>query len=161
MTSQFSYFLTTDSFLTEEQSADLRKKLVTNDSFEICDFIIDTINENHKELINWLKNLPLYYETDTQIFVHAGVDEEAGDLWKWGTPDYVFLGKYPMTFGKFYKDIIAGHISTETISGKKGYNKICFDGESHYFIDGGVLKTKTVQVLCYDEEEKKYLRDLS
>lgn len=149
-------FLTTESFLTEEQSADLRKKLVTNDSFEICDFIIDTINENHKELINWLKNLPLYYETNTQIFVHAGVDEEAGDMWKWGTPDYVFMGKFPMTFGKFYKDIIAGHISTETISGKKGFNKIYFDGDSHYFIDGSVLKTKTTQVLCYDDVDKKY-----
>ena len=149
-------FLTTDLFLNENQSAKLRKILSVKSSADICDFIIDTINKNHQELINWLKNLPLYYETDTQIFVHAGVDEEAGDLWKWGTPDYVFTGKYPMTFGKFYKDIIAGHISTETISGKKGYNKIYFDGESHYFIDGSVLKTKTVQVLCYDDVDKKY-----
>ena len=149
-------FLTTDSFLTEEQRKELRSLMLIKQSFELCDFIIETINKNHKELINWLKNLPLYYETDTQIFVHAGVDEEAGDMWKWGTPDYVFTGKYPMTFGKFYKDIIAGHISTETIFGKKGFNGIYFDGESHYFIDGSVLKTKTVQVLVYDEEVKKY-----
>ena len=130
--------------------------MLRKQSFELCDFIIDTINKNHKELISWLRNLPLYYETGTQIFVHAGVDEEAEDMWKWGTPDYVFMGKYPVTFGKFYKDIISGHIGTETISGKKGFNGIYFDGESHYFIDGSVLKTKTVQVLVYDEEERKY-----
>ena len=154
-------FLTTDSFLTEAQRKQLRNLILTKQNFELCDFIIDTINKNHKELISWLRNLPLYYETETQIFVHAGVDEEAEDMWKWGTPDYVFMGKYPMTFGKFYKDIIAGHIGTETISGKKGFNGIYFDGESHYFIDGSVLKTKTVQVLVYDEESKKYYSALN
>ena len=133
--------LTTGSFLTEEQRKELRSLMLTKQNFELCDFIIDTINKNHKELISWLRNLPLYYETETQIFVHAGVDEEAEDMWKWGTPDYVFMGKYPVTFGKFYKDIISGHIGTETISGKKGFNGIYFDGESHYFIDGSVLKT--------------------
>lgn len=30
-------------------------------------------------LITWLRRLPYYYETSRQIFVHAGIDEEAGE----------------------------------------------------------------------------------
>lgn len=42
-----------------------------------------------------VKKLPLYYETQNLIFVHAGVDEEAGEWWNIGTDDYTFLNKYP------------------------------------------------------------------
>ena len=53
------------------------------------------------------------------IFVHAGIDEEAEDLWEWGTDDYTFTEKYPAQTGRFYNDmkIIAGHIGTAQISG--------------------------------------------
>ncbi len=39
-----------------------------------------------------MSDMPLYYETGEQIFVHAEVDEEAGEYWKWGTNDC--SGKY-------------------------------------------------------------------
>lgn len=29
--------------------------------------------ENHGDLIRWYKNPPLYYKTDIQFFVHAGI----------------------------------------------------------------------------------------
>lgn len=74
-----------------------------------------TILTDDKNIIDWLKSLPFYYETDTQIYVHAGVDEESGEYWKWGTEDY-YCSKYPYKLGKFYKYIIAWHISTSTIS---------------------------------------------
>lgn len=51
------------------------------------------------------------------IFVHAGVDEEADDLWEWGTDDYTFTEKYPAQTGKFYMNIVAGHIGTGVIAG--------------------------------------------
>lgn len=44
--------------------------------------------------------------------MHAGVDEEAGEYWVWGTSDYILLGKFPATKGKFYKTIVAGHVGT-------------------------------------------------
>ena len=55
----------------------------------------------YTELIKWIRNLPFYYETEKQIFVHAGIDEDAGDWWKVGTSEEVFVGKYPATFGHF------------------------------------------------------------
>lgn len=71
--------------------------------------------------LDWMRGLPFYYETDTQIFVHAGIDEEAGDLWRWGTEDAYFCEKFPWSTGKFLKDIIAatlerGSLPTTPIS---------------------------------------------
>ena len=40
--------------------------------------------EREEKYIRWMEKLPLYYETDNQIFVHAGVEEEAGEDWEIG-----------------------------------------------------------------------------
>lgn len=107
-------------------------------------------------LITWLKGLPFYYETDKQIFVHAGIDEEAGELWKWGSDHYYFCSKYPHTTGKFYKDIIAGHVSTSTITGDSDYHKVYWDEQSHFYIDGDTRISKTIPVLKYDTITGQY-----
>lgn len=96
--------------------------------------------ETNGDLIRWLKKLPYYYKTKTQIFVHAGIDEEAEDWWEYGTPEHTFVGKpfELIEFGEFYMDIIAGHISTSRISGNKNFHEVYHDGMSHYYIDGTV-----------------------
>ena len=45
-------------------------------------------------------------------------DEEAEDLWKYGTMDHIFMEKYPAQTGHFFEDykIVAGHISTSAIA---------------------------------------------
>lgn len=50
--------------------------------FEIAKIVKEDILHNHLKLISWIKNLPLYYETETQIFVHVGIDEEVEDYWR-------------------------------------------------------------------------------
>ena len=35
--------------------------------------------------VSWLRGLPRYHAAGKTIFVHAGIDEEAEDLWKYGT----------------------------------------------------------------------------
>ena len=50
--------------------------------------------------IRWIENLPRYYTEGNTIFVHAGIDEEAGDLWEWGTGEETFVGKFPAQTGK-------------------------------------------------------------
>lgn len=109
-----------------------------------------------KNIIDWLKSLPFYYETDTQIFVHAGIDEEAGEYWKWGAENYYFCSKYPHTIGKFYKDIIAGHIFTSEIMRDENYHKVFWDRKSHFYIDGETEKSKFIPVLKYDTITKRY-----
>lgn len=116
--------------------------------------------EDDAGYLMWMQNLPRYYAEGNTIFVHAGIDEEAEDLWEWGTDDYTFTEKYPAQTGRFYNDmkIVAGHIGTAEISGNPSFHDIYFDGESHYYIDGTVLESGVIPVLKIDTENNKYYR---
>ena len=46
---------------------------------------VQMILSNYEKLIWWIQQMPLYFETKSQIFVHAGVDEEAGEYWDVGS----------------------------------------------------------------------------
>ena len=122
----------------------------------------DEIKNNIKFIpfINWLKKRSKdkrYYETDTQIYVHAGIDEEAGKLWKELTSPEIFTNKFPITTGGFLKDIISGHVASWEVAKNKTYQgEIYFDSKNHYFIDGDGNHSKTIPVLCYDTITKKY-----
>lgn len=112
--------------------------------------------EHDRELIRWLWELPYYYETERQIFVHAGVDEEAGENWSIASPERTFVWKFPASRGPFLKDVIAGHLSTATLSGDRDFHDVYWDGASHYYIDGTVYVSKRLPVLVYDMQTGKY-----
>lgn len=141
----------------QEKHKDQVIVLTGNHEFMLLEDIDSKANLfNDTALIKWLKNLPFYYETDTQIFVHAGIDEEAEELWKWGSEDYYFCSKYPHTIGKFFKDIIAGHVSTSEITGIVDYHKVYWDKESHFYIDGDTRVSNIIPVLKYDTASGTY-----
>ena len=149
-------FGTFRSFLSEAQWDFFRQitRTASDDTLNI-EAAQMVLSANH-ELIQWLRTLPYYYETERQIFVHAGIDEEAGEWWRCGTPEYMFTGKYPASAGSFYKDIIAGHIGTARIAGDPNFHGVYHDGQSHYYIDGTVNESGRIPILVYDEEKKKY-----
>lgn len=135
--------------------------MVAEGRYPICyyDDEVDADGSDDKYIL-WMQNLRRYYveeDTDT-IFVHAGVDEEAGDLWEWGTDDYTFTEKYPAQTGKFYMNIVAGHIGTEEISGDPNFHDIYYDGESHYYIDGTVTVSGIIPVIKLDTDSRKFYR---
>lgn len=84
--------------------------------FRISKIIKENILTNHVELTKWVKVLPFYFETENQIYVHAGIDEETEEYWKYGNSEEYYVSKYPATFGRFCKDSIAGHISTSSLA---------------------------------------------
>ena len=149
-------YATFRTLLTEEQWAHFQQLARTETGDSLNTKAVQMILSANAELMKWLRKLPYYYETEKQIFVHAGIDEEAGDLWKLATEEYMFVSKFPATKGKFYKDIIAGHIGTATASGIPGYQGVYFDGQSHYYIDGSVSASGCVLILTYDEKTEKY-----
>ena len=102
--------------------------------------------------------MPTYYDAENQIFVHAGVDEEAGEYWMWGTSENILLDKFPAVKGRFYKSIVAGHVGTGTrdLANDRDYHDVFFDGESHYYVDGSVYKGGKLLLLGYDENDGKY-----
>ena len=117
-------------------------------------------SEKYKDVLNWLRGKnkeKRYFETDNQIFVHAGIDEEAEEFWKVGTSNDIFTGKYPPTKGEFYKDVISGHIYSHEVSRNQNHlGFVYWDEKSHYFIDGHTTKSDIVPVLRYDIETLKY-----
>ena len=61
--------------------------------------------EDDTGYLMWMQNLPRYYVEGNTIFVHAGIYEEAEDLWEWKTDDHIFTEKYPAQTGRFYNDM--------------------------------------------------------
>lgn len=114
--------------------------------------------EDKDYYISWMKKLPRYYKEGNTIFVHAGIDEEAEDLWEWGTDEFTLTEKYPAQTGKFYNNlkIVAGHIGTATITNNPEFHDIFYDGESHYYIDGSVRISGIIPVLKVDTASDKY-----
>ena len=130
-----------EAFMSDAEYGQLNHLIKRSESgsinhMKVSDYVRDCTITHHSELIEWYQHLPLYYRTDTQIFVHAGVDEEAEDLWEVGTSEEMFINKYPPTTGSFYMDIIAGHVSTTRLTGDRNNHDIYYDGENHFFIDG-------------------------
>lgn len=115
-------------------------------------------DEAARRIFQWISALPRFHETEQQIFVHAGIDEEAGDLWRYGTEESIFTGKFPPTQGAFEKDIIAGHVGTasEYLANDPTFHQVFWDGESHYFLDGSSELSHVVPVLKFDEERGAY-----
>ena len=139
--SDFRSFTVVEAFLTEAENKHLNniinhKEPGREKTYQIVKFVRRCLMDSYGDMINWIKKLPLYYKTEKQIFVHAGIDEDAKDWWETGTSDEMFIEKYPPSKGNFYMDIIAGHVSTSTASGDRNQHDIFFDGESHFFIDG-------------------------
>ncbi len=146
------------------------RTLVTAEQFASFEAVLPTLSENtrnskaaemvlstNSDLIQWLRNLPYFYETEKQIFVHAGIEEESGDWWRLGTAKSTFVGKFPADTGLFYKDIIAGHVGTSILLGDSKYHGVYHDGQSHYYIDGSIRKHGgQLNVLVYDTETEKY-----
>ena len=119
----------------------------------------DDADDQDDKYICWLENLPRYYTEGNTIFVHAGIDEDAGDMWEWGTSDEIFVSKYPAETGKIEgleMKVVAGHVGTAEISGDPRFHDIYYDGDSHYYIDGTVMDSGVIPVLLVDTEEDKY-----
>ena len=154
---------TIKTFLTEKQLADI-DKLCNNSKpttvYDINRIVVQCVRKNNRELIEWVKRLPVYYETKKQIFVHAGVDEEAGEYWSYGTENNYYMSKFPPTVGAFYKNIIAGHTGTSFFANDKNFHDIYFDGKSHYYIDSTVYVSHKLNLLVYDTETKKYYEEV-
>ena len=149
---------TIKSFFSPEELNYIFKSNANNFETGVRNEIKNNIKFN--PFINWFKKRyrdKRYYETDTQIFVHAGIDEEAGKLWKDLTSSEMFTNKFPITTGGFFKDIVSGHVASWEVAKDKTYQgKIYFDGKNHYFIDGDVYHSKTIPVICYDTVTKSY-----
>ncbi|TVV90779.1 serine/threonine protein phosphatase [Streptococcus pneumoniae] len=152
---------TIKSFFSPEKLNYIFKSNANNFETDVRNEIKNNIKFN--PFINWFKKRyrdERYYETETQIFVHAGIDEEAEKLWKELTSSEIFTNKFLITTGRFHKAIISGHIASWEVAKDRRYlGKIYYDSKSHYFIDGDVTNSKTIPVLyCVTITQKYYFK---
>ncbi|EGD57140.1 serine/threonine protein phosphatase [Gordonia neofelifaecis NRRL B-59395] len=156
-------FTTTRSFLPPEVIGDLVAELTdaigrggidAGLAGEVNAAVKKEVTSRHRDLIAWLRRRPLYYETDTHVCVHAGVDEEAGPHWKTMTPDEVFTDKYPPSLGAHTvgKTIVAGHVGVGPLHAAEGRMR-CWDpfvDDGHIYLDGSVESTGQLNVMRHD-----------
>jgi serine/threonine protein phosphatase 1 len=153
--------LTIKSFLNTEKWDYVYNELLhlKRITLRMGNFIKGEIKKEHPELMKWLlsKSEGFYFETETQIYVHAGICEKISESWKHATDPYEFTWKYPAETGSFYKDIIAGHVSTVEVANDKNFlGKVFFDNQSHFFIDGQTVDSNVVPLLKYDTSKGLY-----
>lgn len=134
------------------------------------DWLKEHENDSYAQgVARWVSKLPSFYETNDQIFVHAGIIEEARDLWRTGTPEEWMSEMFPPQTGSWddgethrdgerSKDIVAGHVSSSSayLGGKEFFGRIYWDGENHFYIDGMTEKSGVLPMLEYDTEKKIY-----
>ena len=149
-------YQTLRSFLEKEQWESFSRIAPTASELTLNRVAARMILDNHQEIITWLRSLPYYYETERQIFVHAGIDERCPLRWQELMDSHIFVRKYPASTGYFPKDIIAGHFAAAEAAGNPEHEGIYFDGASHYFIDGAVQETGKLLCLAYDEQNGRY-----
>ncbi|WP_411815811.1 metallophosphoesterase family protein [Gordonia sp. SND2] len=112
------------------------------------------VRARHRDLITWLRARPPYYETETHLYVHAGVDEDAGYMWKSMTPGRMLTEKYPPSLGPNLvgRIIVAGHVGVGPLHADAGRMR-CWDpyvDPGHIYLDGGVEQTGQLNVMRYD-----------
>ena len=127
-----------------------------NHELDLVEGARETLWSIDPEVVKWADGLPPFYETERQIFVHAGVEEDAEDLWKWGTDEIMFCCKFPPSTGPFLKDVVAGHVGTSRFHSERGCHDVYWDGFSHYYIDGTTERSGELPVLIYDTQARRY-----
>lgn len=153
--------ITTKSFFSENEFSRIFKEaLLLKLSYEkIVTYFKKAFIKKHPQLLKWLseKNNNLYYENNKQIFVHAGICETDETLWKYSTASEEFTWKFPAETGYFYKDIIAGHVSSAEVAMNHEFlGKVYWDKQSHYFIDGETKLSGNIPLLKYDTLSDTY-----
>lgn len=125
---------------------------------ELCDIGVYDSDSVDDDYIIFMQNMPLYHVEDNIIFVHAGIDETAGEGWEYESTDRDYLEKYPAETGYFEGDmlIVAGHVGTSIIAENPRFHDIYFDGKSHYYIDATVYDSGFINLLMYDTDEKTF-----
>ena len=59
----------------------------------------------------------------------------------------------PASVGPFPKDIVAGHVGTYGLCGE---NRVYWDGQAHFYLDGSTERSGVVPVLKYDSLTDRY-----
>jgi len=121
---------------------------------EILNQAVETIGTNFKHHVDFLSNLPFFYEDNDHIYVHAGINPKYTDWKKQPAHDFMYI-KHEFIRSSFdlKKKVIFGHTRTVDIH---GLPEIWFS-EDKIGIDGGCAYG--MQLNCLIFQDGKYTTD--
>lgn len=114
------------------------------------------INEHFSELISFLRNLPHYYETESHLFVHAGINPMLRD-WKNSTQQDFLWIREMFLFQKheLKQTIVFGHTNTSLLHGEDHFTKPWVNvRERKIGIDGGAGSNKHLNGVILDSKHR-------
>jgi len=131
---------TIQSFLSLNVEEELAEEIDENTYRNWATAILDS----NPELIEFLENLPFYYETDSFIFVHAGINPDHED-WKYtSNHEFIWIRDPFLHFDHpFDQTIIHGHTPTFILQNDSNI----FYGNKKIGIDGGCVYGKQLNCL--------------
>lgn len=111
---------------------------------------------HYKDFLAFLATLPLYYEWENYIFVHAGVDLDKKDWHNSNPEDFLWI-RHPFHQKKNRtgKTIVFGHTPTFVLHGDNDNSDIWIrDGKIG--IDGGAVYGGTLHGVVFDKDGLKH-----
>lgn len=147
-------------FMDEEEHKDRHMRnggQETLDSFvneELYVKQIEAIRREFNEILDWLQNLPYFYETDDYIFVHAGINLHIGD-WKQTLERDLIWDRTTFleeNINKTGKTIVFGHTETNTLPNSASNDIWYSPCKTKIGIDGGCVYGGQLNYLILEEK---------
>lgn len=123
--------------------------------------LAEMIVARHYTLIKFLTNLPLYYETDNFIFVHAGIDLSL-ENWKNTEPEKFLWIREPFFEAKnrTHKTIVFGHTITPKLYKDMETTQIWMS-DNKIGIDGGAVFGGCLLGVIFSDEDIQTVHSIS
>lgn len=113
--------------------------------------IASMIRSYYQELLNFLEELPLYYEWGPYIFVHAGVDLSLEEWRNTSERDFVWLREpFHQLPNHTGKTIVFGHTPTLNLYGDNQTTKLWY-GDHKIGMDGGGIYGGSIHAVIFDK----------
>lgn len=134
--------------------------LLDQDYNKVNNEIVDYINEEYKDIINWIENLPYYHEEKNTLFVHAGFNEFPSRHWSESSTDdmtWMFPAQYGYT--PWNKVVVAGHIMTRELHPEYTSQELkdsIYRNKDHIYIDGAAFINEKANILEVDDQKREY-----
>jgi diadenosine tetraphosphatase ApaH/serine/threonine PP2A family protein phosphatase len=112
------------------------------------------IRTQHRELITFLEKLPLYYEWENYLFVHAGVDLTKKDWHDTDTKDFMWIREpFHQGVNNTGKTIVFGHTITPSLYGDGKTTSLWRTEDNKIGIDGGGVYGGSIHGVVFDKEK--------
>lgn len=116
------------------------------------DVVAKQIKEQYADLVYFLANLPLYYETDYCICVHAGIDFSLNDWKETSRRDFLWIREpFHQASNTLDKYIVFGHTPVQSLHSKLTDTQLWYM-DKKIGIDGGAVYNGALHGLVLSKE---------